>query len=809
MRRPHLEWPGSVVPSLLAAFTSWVALWAWRGFVADPSGYLDPALASVLLVAATGIALRAFRVPSVVVLVVQVAVVALWLTHLWAPEEALGGWLPTTASIDAVLALLGQGVAAAQSYAAPVPSSVPQIFAVLVGVGSIVAILVDFLANGLRRVPVAGLPLLAVYTAPVSILDEGVPWWVFAAGAVGFLAMIATDESRRLEQWGRQVPRRGAVVDTSGGMVMSTSLRGSARRLGLTATALAVVSPLVIPTLSGNFLPGSGPGGEGGGDAVTISNPMVNLRRDLVRGRDVDLLRIRTENADPTYLRISVLDIYDGRAWKPSDRDIPPEQKADGLLPRPPGLDSAVPRRQVDYEISVEEAFDSLWLPAPYPATSIDVPGDWRYDEDTLDFVSAVEGQDTAGLEYSLSALEPDFDGAELVDASPAPESVFTPFTELPEDLPESVERLARRVTDGLDSRYEKAVRLQDWFRRDGGFQYSLRPEPGTGADDLVAFLDAEDGRIGYCEQFAASMALMGRTLGIPSRVAVGFLEPDREDGEYVYSAWDLHAWPEMYFSGAGWVRFEPTPGDRAPSVPGYTTGSFQAPEPEGVPNSAAPSANANNRNEERLRGDAAAAGSDDQGSTGGAIGRRLPLVLAFVALLFAPWLLRSVVRRRRWAAATTPREAAEAGWRELRDVNLDLRLPWDDSVTLRTRARGIATAFGRTGVQQREGFVRGGVRGAGANPEAAAALDRLVTDVERARYSRGLDSERGRPVEAVHADVETCVAALMAGAVKKHRRAAVWLPASLVRNGAWRSVLPTRTPDGAQVAEAGVDRAV
>jgi transglutaminase-like putative cysteine protease len=806
MRRPHVEWPGSVLPSLLAAFTTWVALWAWRGFVADPSGYLDPALASVLLVAVTGVALRAFRVPSVLVVLVQVAVVTLWLTHLWAPEEALGGWLPTAASLEACLSLLGQGAAAAQNYAAPVPTNVPQIYSVLVATGTVVALLVDFLANGLRRVPVAGLPLLAVYTAPVSILDEGVAWWVFAAGAAGFLAMIATDEGHRLEQWGRQVPRRGAVVDTSGGMVASTSLRGSARRIGLTATALAVVSPLVIPTFSGNFLPGNGPGGDGGGDAVSISNPLVNLRRDLVRGKDVDLLRIRTDNADPTYLRISVLDTFTGLAWKPSDREIPPEQKADGLLPRPPGLDSVVPRRQVDYEISIEEAFDSTWLPAPYPATSIDVPGDWRYDEDTLDFISAVDGQDTAGLEYTLSALEPDFDGAELVDAAPAPESIFTPYTELPDDMPDTVATLARRATQGLSSRYEKAVRLQDWFRSDGGFTYSLDPAPGTGTDDLEAFLEE---RVGYCEQFAASMALMGRTLGIPSRVAVGFLEPVKDGDEYVYSAWDLHAWPEMYFEGAGWVRFEPTPNDRAPSVPGYTTGNFQAPEPADLPSSAAPSANPNNPNEERLRGDEVAGASDEQGGGGGAVGRRLPLVLVLVALLFVPWLARTAVRRRRWALATTPREAAEAGWRELRDVNLDLRLPWDDSVTLRTRARGVATAFGRTGEEQREGFVRGGVRGADANPEAAAALDRLVTDVERARYSRGTDNERGRTLEAVRADVETCAEALKAGTVKKWRRAAAWLPASLVRNGAWRSVLPGNAPKEVALPEGGVDRAV
>ena len=63
-------------------------------------------------------------------------------------------------------------------------------------------------------------------------------------------------------------------------------------------------------------------------------------------------------------------------------------------------------------------------------------------------------------------------------------------------------------------------------------------------------------------------MALMGRSLGIPSRVAVGFLRPEQVGQDtYVYSSRDLHAWPEMYFGGIGWVRFEPTP-QRAITVP-------------------------------------------------------------------------------------------------------------------------------------------------------------------------------------------------------------------------------------------------
>lgn len=812
MRRPRLEWPGSVVPALLAALTTWLALWAWRGFVALPSGYLDPMFATVGLIALTGIALRALRARALVALVGQVVVVALWLTHLWAPAQALGGWIPTSASTAEVVTLLGRGVAAAQAYAAPVPEAAPEIHVVLVAAGTLVALLVDLLAVGLRRVPVAGLPLLAVYTAPLSILADGVGWWIFAAGAVGFLALIASDEARRIEHWGRAVPRRGTVKDTAGGLVASTSLRTSARRIGLTATTLAVVSPLVVPTVTGGFLPGSGPGGDGGG-TVTITNPMVNLRRDLVRGDDIELLRIRTGDGNPEYLRIAVLDAFDGLSWKPTDREIPPEQQADGVLPRPPGLDSDVARRQVRYEVSVDDAFESVWLPAPYPVTSMEVPGDWRYDTATFDFVSGDKSQGIAGLEYSLSGLDVTPSSQRLIAAGPAPEDVVDRYTHLPEDMPGTLGDLAEEVTTGAESRFEQAVALQRWFRDDGGFEYSLDPDPGTGTDDLERFLDEDRGRVGYCEQFAASMALMGRTLGIPSRVAVGFLRADPVgDDEYVYRAYDLHAWPEMYFEGAGWVRFEPTPNDRAESVPGYTAGSFEQPRPEDdVPTpSAAPSAPAPELPEDRLRGEDVAAADGGGSSGGGGSARWVLAALGLLLLLLTPWLARTLVQRRRWATATTPAAAAEAGWRELRDTVLDLRLPWDDSVTLRTRARAVAAELGRTSGPLREGFVRGGLEGAGADPEAAAALGRLVVDVERARYAPDTAGRGGRGVDEVRADVETCAEALTAGVVRKRRRAATWLPASLWRNGTWRSVLRERVSRRAPaITEAGVDRAL
>ena len=84
-------------------------------------------------------------------------------------------------------------------------------------------------------------------------------------------------------------------------------------------------------------------------------------------------------------------------------------------------------------------------------------------------------------------------------------------------------------------------------------------------------------------------MAVMARSLNIPARVAIGFLKPEPIGPDtYVYSAHDLHAWPELYFPGAGWVRFEPTPPDRATTTPGYTQHEFPEVDESDLPSSGA-----------------------------------------------------------------------------------------------------------------------------------------------------------------------------------------------------------------------------
>ena len=102
-------------------------------------------------------------------------------------------------------------------------------------------LLVDIMAGTLRRVPLAGLPLLTIYSIPVSLLGGGVSWIIFTLTTIGFLLMLYLQESRQIARWGRPLGSDG--VDPSGFGVSNGALRSSAGAIGAAATALAIVVP--------------------------------------------------------------------------------------------------------------------------------------------------------------------------------------------------------------------------------------------------------------------------------------------------------------------------------------------------------------------------------------------------------------------------------------------------------------------------------------------------------------------------------------------------------------------------------------
>lgn len=763
----------------LAGLTTWLTLMAWGGFVQRNDTYLAPLLLGIACTATVGVLARTFRMPLVLVLASQLLMIVLFINWAWGSE-----FLPTPSSIETVVEAIRDAMNTAQEYAAPIAPSVPSIAPLLVIGGLLAHLAVDLIAVTFRRPTAAGLALLAIYSLPISALDSSTNWIVFSFSALGYLSMIALEESVRVARWGRTVGDERPIRAFN-------DLAGTGRHplgIGVGATALAVVLPLFIPTMQWDLF-GFGPGsGSGGGREVTLKNPMTDLRRDLVLGEDVPLLQIRTEQSAPTYLRVTNLTNYNGSTWTPGARDLPAVNAASGPIPTPPGLTPEVERRTASWEVAADENLDSAWLPTSEFVTAIDAGDDWRYDSEILDFHGARDSVTTRGLDYRIDPLIPIFDQQQLRTAGPAPGDIRDDYTPLPGGLPGEVTDLAAEVTQGAGSDYERAIRLQNWFRSEGGFEYSTDPDEapsGNGNDELVAFLDEKEGRVGYCEQYASAMAVMARSLNIPSRVVVGFLRgttvaPDT----FEFSSHDLHAWPELYFEGSGWVRFEPTPAQRVPTSPQWTRSEN---DPNSGP-SGRPSDTRSTRSNQPSgpsQPSSSATQEENQEAAGGAgndgsfpwvpVGTVFALIVAG-GLLLLPHGLRAARTRRRWAAT----DPAESAWLELRDLMLDLGYRWPVGRSPRVAGEFVRGHFGAVGSDAPQERPRVGPE---ENPEANAALDRLLELIEVGRYAP--TSSPTTPEEAQQL-LALCADALRAGASPRVRRRAVWMPASLwgVRRG-------------------------
>ncbi len=765
--RPRTGLPAALALAMAAAGTTWVATFSWRELTEATPRYLGPLLVLGAVVAGTGALARWARFSAPVVVLAQVV-----LSGALASAMLSGSPIPVGSAWVRLDEKFSDAAFAAEQYAAPVPSHVEGVHPFLIVGGLACLLLVDFLACTLRRVPLAGLPLLTVYSVPVSLVLGGVSWWIFAATAGGFLLMLYLQESEQLNRWGRPLGSEADADPTAFG-VRTGAVRATAGTIGGVATGLAVFLPLLVPTLNLNVLSG-GPGT--GDDEIRLTNPMTDLRRDLTRGEDIALLQVRTNDPSPSYMRISALTRFSDNEWSAGNREVPIEQRATGEMPLLQGVSAQVPRTESSYQVSVSDAFESAWLPTMAPISSISASGDWRYDEETMDFLSGDRGHTTAGLDYSMTGVELDLSANSMALAPATGGLVSDDYVDLPDDLSRIISNTAFQVTRNEESRFEKAVALQQWFRETGGFRYTLDAEPGNGEDELVRFLtDGEGGKAGYCEQFASAMAVLARTLGIPARVAVGFLQPDQVGSDtWEYSSHDMHAWPELFFPGSGWVRFEPTPPGRASGVPGYTTERVVTPQdPEGAGGprdlglpSRGPS--------ERPERDASSAGEEDQNedagfpwlpvAAGGAGG-----VLVVAALVLLPRTVRR--RRTRNRIGSGP----EAVWVELRDTAIDLGVPWPPGRSPRETRDQLVRYFGAP----EPGHIERPAHGAYIAPAAVDALNRIVLTLERLRYAR---AEQAADESRLDEDLETCVASLYGGAPRSARRRASWWPRSVLR---------------------------
>lgn len=752
--------------AVLAALATLLTLWSLAPVVDGPQWQTASVLV-VVVVLVSGLGLRAVRAPAVAVVAGQLVAGLVALTATFAGEEAVAGLVPGPDAVARMRELLVDGAGTVNSYSAPVPTSDGIAFLVAGGV-LVVALLVDVLAVTLRSPAAAGLPLLGLYCVPAAVVQGGLSWRYFAAAALGWLLLLAHDASGRVLRWGRLLPRWGGTATPSRQSISTdtSALAATGRRLGAAAVALAVILPALLPGLSEGLLTN---GGAGGGNSrlggVSVINPVLTLRDNLTPRRDVEVLRYTTIQTDLAPLRIVTADRFDGESWKPGTMDVSRGQRASRGLPNPPGLTAAVQRTEYSMRIEVGDSLDQDFLPLPYPTRRVDVEGAWLYDAASLNVLG--DGETVRGKTYTVDYLAVRPTAQQLKQAPSAPADTIQRYTRLPRSLPASVRKTARQVTAGTTSAYEQAMALQEWFRSKGDFTYSTEAPADSGGDAVADFLVD---RKGFCIQFSSAMAVMARSLGIPARIGVGFL-PGTLDGENTWSVklTDAHAWPELYFEGVGWVRFEPTPASRTGSPPEWAQVQV-APLPGS--SSTTPGA-----------ADAPAAGSTESLSAqqqkqaaeaqqnGGEVPPAAPVALEPMPASSLPWKLIGLGLVLLAAIAVTPASAALGRRRRRRaakDAAARIEATWSD-LHERVSDLGIELGAGSTPRQ-----LDAELASAAALPgPSREALARVSGAVERSRYSRsGAD-------EDLRDDVRSVLHAVAASRGRGDRLRAVALPRS------------------------------
>lgn len=262
---------------------------------------------------------------------------------------------------------------------------------------------------------------------------------------------------------------------------------------------------------------------------------------------------------------------FDGKRWSTSD------QTAQKLEPEADGwIRTADPMRKTDspyprmiYTVYLEPvATDAIFVPGKVMSLKGNFSGESRnsFSAARRTFIFR-DSTDTlmnpfhnyGAIRYSGFSLLLPMDAAKFRAASSEYSSdIASTYLQLPVALDRRITELARQTTKNARTPFDKALAIESFLRTRYTYTLNLTGKPGD--DPLAHFLF--ETRAGHCEYFASAMTIMLRTLGIPAREVNGFLPGEYNDlgGDYIVRASDAHSWVEVYFPGADWQVFDPTP---------------------------------------------------------------------------------------------------------------------------------------------------------------------------------------------------------------------------------------------------------
>jgi transglutaminase-like putative cysteine protease len=349
------------------------------------------------------------------------------------------------------------------------------------------------------------------------------------------------------------------------------------------ATSLAVASPVLVlcillsaaaiffllPRASAGYLSAYAPGGEistGFGDTVELG------RIGEIQQSGSVVMHIQIDGDEQGSFDLKwrgiALGKFDGRVWSNNRAQHQLFREFDGrfVLPPPAGVRRTTPRR-IFYRVLMEPVGMNVFFLAGATESLEGFYGHLAMDDGGAVFDLDPE-HPVSRYRASADIEQPVAGDLRSTAGAAYPPDVVSSYLQLPA-LDRRIPQLAQQITASASNNYDKARALETYLRTH--FGYTLQLSRTVPHDPLADFLFER--KQGHCEYFASSMAVMLRTLGIPSRVVNGFRTGEFNDltSQYVVRASNAHSWVEAYFPNYGWVEFDPTPGASFPARTGWS----------------------------------------------------------------------------------------------------------------------------------------------------------------------------------------------------------------------------------------------
>jgi transglutaminase-like putative cysteine protease len=367
------------------------------------------------------------------------------------------------------------------------------------------------------------------------------------AGSVGAICALA------LGSLSRTAALAGGSAATSHVDVepLRRHVRAQLESLVIVLAAIILVTGTVGVAVGGGGggTEGAGVGGGGGGGVGGAQASLTNTSDQLAVSGSISLspqVRLIVWSNQSRYWRTAAYDRYTGDGWVRTGQKRPYE----GDLAAPPGDTERV-------EQTVESRTTLNAMPAANQPVTVEGEQAARTQVTTQGTLEPTESL-VVGENYTVVSQRPTADADALREADDY-ESDVDRFRQLPESTPDRVIERSAQVAGDEETAYDKAVAVEQYLESSKGYSTIVERPDGDVADEFLFEMER-----GYCTYFATTMAVMLRSQGVPTRLAVGYLPgqrvPKNGTDANVVRGYDAHVWVEVYFEDVGWVTFDPTP---------------------------------------------------------------------------------------------------------------------------------------------------------------------------------------------------------------------------------------------------------